>query len=233
MRIGFWKEWFEDSVPEVTSACYAALNYLESKGATVVPIEIPHLRYMSLAHAAKITGEFAVKFDDLLHNNPEALEPNTKVTVGVGSSMTALEVLAGERLRAWAFDYVDELMQKENLSCIINPTIAVLPPPLREDARIHGENNNPLTIQLMKYIFLGNYLGLPGWSVNVGYDIPQDQEGSRNPVPIGLHFLGKHWGEDVLFRLGHALEMWSENDFLVPPIFHDPFNLDTLGKELE
>ena len=123
VRIGFWKEWFEDSVPEVTSACYAALNYLESKGATVVPIEIPHLRYMSLAHAAKITGEFAVKFDDLLHNNPEALEPNTKVTVGVGSSMTALEVLAGERLRAWAFDYVDELMQKENLSYLILPSL--------------------------------------------------------------------------------------------------------------
>ena len=111
--LAFGKSGSKTQSPEVTSACYAALNYLESKGATVVPIEIPHLRYMSLAHAAKITGEFAVKFDDLLHNNPEALEPNTKVTVGVGSSMTALEVLAGERLRAWAFDYVDELMQKK------------------------------------------------------------------------------------------------------------------------
>ena len=225
VRIGFWKEWFEDATPEVVSACYAALNHLESKGATVVPIEIPHLRYMSLAHAAKITGEFAVKFDHLLHSDPGALEPNTKITVGVGSSMTALEVLSGERLRAWGFDYVNQLMETENLSCIINPTIAVLPPPLSEDARIHGENNNPLTIQLMKYIFLGNYLGLPGWSVNVGYGTPVDGEGSRNPVPIGLHFLGNHWGENVLFRLGHAMEMWSENEHLVPPVFHDPFHL--------
>ena len=225
IRIGFWKEWFEDADPEVVSACYAALHYLEAKGATIVPIEIPHLRYMSLAHASKITTEFAIKFDHMLHTTPEALEPNTKITIGVGSTMTALEVLAGERLRAWGFDYVNEMMASQNLSCIINPTIGVLPPHLSDEARLYGENNNPLTIQLMKYIFLGNFLGLPGWSVNVGYGSPPEGQGSRSPVPIGLHFLGQHWGEQHLFRLAHVLEMWEDNDLLLPSVFHDPFQL--------
>jgi Asp-tRNA(Asn)/Glu-tRNA(Gln) amidotransferase A subunit family amidase len=226
VRIGFWKEWFEDADQEVVDASYAALNYLESKGATIVPIEIQHLRYMSLAHAAKITSEFAIKFDHLLHSRPESLEPNTKVTIAVGSTSSALEVLSGERLRAWGFKAMEDLMANENLSCILTPTIAVLPPHLSEDARTHGESNNPLTIQLMKYIFLGNYLGLPGYSLNVGYSSPSDNNaGSRAAVPIGLQLLGRHWGEHHLFRLAHVLEMWQENEVMLPPVFYDPFAL--------
>ena len=223
VRIGFMKEWFEDADKDIVAASYAALNYLESKGAVIVPIEIPHLRYMGLAHAAKITSEFAVKFDHILHSNPDALEPNTKVTIAVGSTYSALEVLSGERLRAWAFDYVTSLMREQNLSCIVNPTIAMLPPALSEDARVHGESNNPLTVRMMKYINLGNYLGFPGWSAPIGYGIPEDGQGSRNPVPIGLHFLGDHWGERHLFRLAHAIEMWPDNEVQLPPVFHDPF----------
>ena len=92
-----------------------------------------------------------------------------------------------------------------------------------EDARVHGESNNPLTVRMMKYINLGNYLGFPGWSAPIGYGIPEDGPGSRNPVPIGLHFLGDHWGERHLFRLAHAIEMWPDNEVQLPPVFHDPF----------
>lgn len=52
---------------------------------------------------------------------------------------------------------------------------------------------------MMKYIFLGNLLGLPGISVPVGYD-------DNTKLPVSMHLMGAHWEEAVLLRLANALE---------------------------
>ena len=46
-----------------------------------------------------------------------------------------------------------------------------------------------------RYVFLGNYLGLPGVSVPVGFDR------HNNGMPVGLMFSGPHWSEDRLLKL--------------------------------
>lgn len=51
------------------------------------------------------------------------MEPNTRVVCGLGSTVTALEALAADKLRAWAFKYVTELYERERLTAIVNPTI--------------------------------------------------------------------------------------------------------------
>lgn len=236
IRIGIYKEWFYDSDPTVYKACDEAVKFLTSRGATIVYINIPHLQIMSMAHASKIATEFAMKFDSTRYSRSDSMEPNTKVTIGLGSSFTSLEVISADHIRAWAFAHVNDLMEKENLSCIITPTMGVLPPPLSDSAMTHGENNTPLVVQLLKYIYLGNFLGLPGHSVPVAYAIPEEGKskrlGSGSAVPIGLHMMGKHFGEDTLLRLAHAIDrgyMEAGNKFVMPPLFHDPFEM---GSEL-
>lgn len=224
MRIGIYREWFDDSEPIVKETCHAALNALVERGATLVDIVIPHLQVLSLSHASKISTEFAMKFDSLFHSRPDSMEPGTKVTIGLGSTMTSLEVISADHLRAWAFEYVNDLMDRENLSCIANPTIGILPPPMPEDAKSDGESNTPLVVQLLKYIFLGNFLGLPGYSLPVGYAVPSDGTGSKGQVPIGLHLMGRHWGESTLLRLAHAVETgFMKGKTELPPTHFDPF----------
>jgi len=196
---------------------------------------------MSIAHASKIATEFAMKFDTIRYNRPESMEPNTKITIGLGSSFSSLEVISSDHIRSWAFDYMNQLMEEQQLSAIVNPTIGVLPPPLSDAAMTDGENNTPLVVQLLKYIYIGNFLGMPGHSAPVGYEIPTDypasasqnsstsESSSRRPgsgkaVPIGLHFLGKHWGEDMLLRLANVMDRYMEDKMQLPPVFHDPFS---------
>ena len=229
VRIGIYREWFNDSDKIVRETCHAALAALESRGAVLVDIVIPHLQVLSLSHASKISTEFAMKFDSVLHSRPSSMEPGTKVTIGLGSTMTSLEVISGEHLRSWAFDYVNDLMDKNNLSCIANPTIGMIPPPLSEDAKSDGESNTPLMVQMLKYIFLGNFLGLPGHSVPVGYASPPENINAVGKesasVPIGLHFLGKHWGEAALLRLANAIDDGFMKDRIVlPTVYFDPFS---------
>ncbi len=59
----------------------------------MVPIRIPHLGVMSIAHASKIATEFAMKFDTIRYNSPDSMEPNTKITIGLGSTFSSLEVM--------------------------------------------------------------------------------------------------------------------------------------------
>ncbi|CAE7530482.1 FAAH, partial [Symbiodinium microadriaticum] len=201
VRLGVFDEWFNDADLEVVSACRSAINELIKRGATIVPISIPHLQWMSLSHGIKIASEFSLAFDEIYHSDWSILEPNTQVTIGIGKTVSALEVLSAEKIRAWTFHYMRDLYKTHNLTAIATPTVGVLPPPLSAEAKFCGENNNPLVIRMLKYIFLGNFIGMPGYSVPVGYTQPGDGE---DYLPIGLHFMGTHWTEHKLLRLANA-----------------------------
>jgi Asp-tRNA(Asn)/Glu-tRNA(Gln) amidotransferase A subunit family amidase len=203
VRLGIYSDWFEDADPEVVSKCRQAVRSLEQRGAQVINISIPHLQIMSVSHGIKIITEFALGFDSIYHSDFDLLEPNTQITISLAKSLTALEVLSAERVRAWAFHYVRSLFLEHNLTAIVNPTIGVTPPVLTPEAMTAGENNTPLVIKLLKFIFIGNLLGMPGYSVPIGYSAPSS---SAPALPIGIHLLGNHWTEHKLLRLGNALD---------------------------
>jgi Asp-tRNA(Asn)/Glu-tRNA(Gln) amidotransferase A subunit family amidase len=71
VRIGMYSAWFNDSSPAIRQRCRDAVDFLTSRGATVVEISIPHLQEMSLAHAMKISTEFALGWDDHYYNYPD------------------------------------------------------------------------------------------------------------------------------------------------------------------
>lgn len=217
VRLGLFEDWFSDSDPRVAATCRQSVAALEARGATLVPIRIPHLHWLAMAHSMKISSEFALGFDYEYHHQYSLLEANSKITVGIGKSFSALEVLVAEKLRRFAFDYLTkEIFGRLNVTAIVTPTVGVLPPRLSPAARLSGESNSRLVVQLMKFIFLGNLAGLPGYSVPVGYAAD-----SGPLLPIGLHLLGDHWSEHQLLRLGHALDQVYGPQRVRPVFFAD------------
>ena len=225
VRLGVFPEWFDDSDTAVRDLCNDALQYLVGRGATVVNVTIPHLPWLSLAHGIKIASEFALAFDKHLHTRYDSLEPNTRITVGIGATVTALEVLAAERMRAWAFEHVQGLFASNNLTAIVTPTLPLVAPVLHPAARSHGESNTALVMQIMKYVFLANFLGMPGYSVPVGFAAAGQEGGEPMRLPVGLHLLGNHWHDEELLRLANALDKGhTPKGPGVQPLFHfDPF----------
>jgi len=198
MRIGVFREFFMDSDAKVHNASFDALETLKRKGATIVDIKIPHLRIMSLSHGIKITSEFALFWDTKFHDPKVALEPNTEFTIALGKTLTANEVLAGQRVRTWGMQKLREIFEENNLDVIASPTISTRVPKIPRGARHVGENNAALVLELLKYIFLANFLGMPGMSIPINYD----DEG----LPIGFHVFSKHWHENKLLRISNCLE---------------------------
>ena len=69
-------------------------------------------------------------------------------------------------------------------------------PILSEEAKLRGESNTVLSVKVMKHIFIANLLGLPGYSVPVGFVQSQEQypgDAQDLKLPVGFHLLGDHW----------------------------------------
>lgn len=211
IRLGIFEEWFADCHPEVLARSREALAYLQERGAEVVPIKIPHLEIMALAHATNISMDFTLGHERQFFDDSKTLEPATRIQLALGGSMSGVEFLATGWVRGWSMDFFERLFDNERLSCIFTPTLATLPPRMPPAARYTGESNTTLSMELLKYIFPANLCGLPSISIPAGL--------STDGLPIGVMVTAKHWDEHVCLRLANTLDVPRFQS--VPPRFVD------------
>ena len=102
MRLGIYWDHFQHSDPEIVEACIQTVEFLKRQGAEIVNITIPHLREIHLSHGLKILSEIGVVWDSDFYDPNFSFEANTYITIAMGKELTAVEVLAGEKIRTWA-----------------------------------------------------------------------------------------------------------------------------------
>jgi len=205
VTIGVWHEWIEDASPPVVAATKATLSDLRSRGATVKEFRIPNIKQARMAHATKVVTEFAIRWDRAYHDTSSTLEGNTRMIIGLGLALGAVEVLAAEKVRAYIFEYVRDVFADGGIDVFLTPTTSITAPVIPEGTLEHGASNTPLSVELTKYIFLGNLLGLPGMSSPIGYDE------SNGGMPIGGLVTAWQWDEDKIFRVSRAIEEGSRS----------------------
>jgi Asp-tRNA(Asn)/Glu-tRNA(Gln) amidotransferase A subunit family amidase len=152
VTLGIFQEWFNDSDPAVRKACQDAVSALEKRGAKVTKVNIPNLGWLRLSHAIKITSEFAVAWDaPLCDASNDNMEPNTRITVALGSTSTALEVTAADKLRRFAFDHVHRIFDS-GVDAIVTPTVSISAPILTDSIKELGESNTPMQVTKMRLV---------------------------------------------------------------------------------
>jgi Asp-tRNA(Asn)/Glu-tRNA(Gln) amidotransferase A subunit family amidase len=211
ITLGVFPEWLEDASPAVVGAAKNAIALLEARGATVKEIAIPNIGWLRLAHAIKISTEFGVVWDAAFSASPLKLEPNTAVQLGIAHVMTGTEVLSADIIRRYAFDYVNAIFDEKGIDAIVTPTTSITAPVIDSSVLRSGISDIPTIVELLKYVFLGNLLGLPGVSVPVGFDESNDD------MPMGLMFNGAQYSEDLLLFLSRATEDALQHPRTPPP----------------
>lgn len=71
IRIGVYPEWCYEADPEVQEIFKIALQFYTKRGAEIVDIDIPNLRWQSLAYGIKLLTEFTLEWE-LLHHSRKA-----------------------------------------------------------------------------------------------------------------------------------------------------------------
>lgn len=209
LRIGYFMNWFEAAEPEVLRLTKPAVEYLVSKGASLVEFALPNINVLMRAHQIAILTEMGASnnkyWTDLEHN----LTPSAVFIASLANQIPGSWTLAAQKLRGWAMQILDEAFQRFDV--IITPTIMVGTPENLLKERAHGKVDIKRTTSVMWYVFLSNLLGIPAITIPIGYRID-------NSMPTGLMVMARHWDEYKMLRVAQYLEVnYAGKIYKFPP----------------
>jgi aspartyl-tRNA(Asn)/glutamyl-tRNA(Gln) amidotransferase subunit A len=202
-RLGWPKQYFFDRVDaEVRQAIDAAAKTLESLGACIEKVSLPHLAE-SVAPSTNIAMAEATRYHESQGYFPaRAAEYGEDVR-------KRLEM--GREVRA--VDYLDAFAMKREIEkefqaafarvdAIVAPTLPIAAPRLGEnEVMIEGEKET-VRSALVRLNRPANLTGDPAISIPCGF--------TRAGLPIGLQLIGPHWSEARLLAIALAYEDATE-----------------------
>jgi len=219
MKLGVPKEYFEVEgiEPGVKHAVEQALRMLESAGAKLVDVTLPHTDYGLAAYYIIAPAECSsnlARFDGVKYGISEQDEQNVTDLYmntrrrGFGTEVRRRVMLGTYALSSGYYDAYYLKAQKvrtlikrdfdaafEQCDAIVSatsPTVAFA---------LGAKTQDPLAMYLCDVLTLGgNLAGLPGVSVPCGMS---------GGLPVGLQVLAPQWREDVALRVARAYELAS------------------------
>jgi aspartyl-tRNA(Asn)/glutamyl-tRNA(Gln) amidotransferase subunit A len=214
LRLGLPREYFVKGMePGVEAAVRAAVRELESAGAQVVDVSLPHTDYGLATYyiiapaeaSANLARYDGVRYGLSIREGDVLADYLATRGRGFGAEVKRRIMLGTYALSAGYYDAYYVKAQKvrtlikgdfdrafEQVDALIAPTSPTVAFPL--GARLE----DPVSMYLSDACTLPvNVAGLPGISVPCGLS-----EG----LPVGLQFIGRPWDEAGLFRVGRAYE---------------------------
>lgn len=223
LRLGLPKEYMVGGLaPEVKAAVDTAVKQLESLGATVQEISLPHTDHDVAVYYIIATAEASAnlaRFDGVRYGaRVEGADPLEMYAAtrgaGFGAEVKRRIILGTYVLSSGYYDayYLraqkvrtlirqDFLKAFEQVDAIVTPTTPTPAFKLGEKA------GDPLQMYLSDIFTIGcNLAGIPGLSLPCGFAPNPKPETPNAKLPIGLQLLGKPFAEETILRLAHAYE---------------------------
>lgn len=231
LRIGLPVEFFETGALnyEVKERVHEAVRFFESRGATVVPISLPHLKYSLATYYLVATAEASsnlARYDGIHYghrsssNEAKSLDQLYSHSRGEGFGFEVkLRIMLGTY--ALSTGYFDAFYKKASqvrtllrgdfekafqvcdvIAGPASPTTAF---------KLGEKQNDPLAMYLADiYTLAANLAGIPGLSFNVGFDAATK--------PVGLQLMGPWWQESLLLEMGGLYQNAHPESLKLSPV---------------
>lgn len=221
LRIGLPREYFIDGIdPAVRAAVDRAARELESAGAELQEVSLPHTRYAVATYYVIATAEASsnlARFDGVRYgrrcDNPkdpadlyertraEGFGPEVKRRIILGTWVLSAGYHDAYYLRA---QKVRALIQRDFQEAFRKVDVLLSPTSPSPAFRIGERTTDPLEMYLADiFTIAANLAGVCGISVPCGLTPAAD---GRPPLPIGLQFMGPPMGEGAILRAAAAWE---------------------------
>jgi len=216
LRLGLPKEYMIGGLdPEVKAAVDAAVQQLESLGATVEEISLPHTEYAAATYYIIAPAEASAnlaRFDGIRYcarvegADPIELYSRTR-GAGFGPEVKRRIILGTYVLSSGYYDAyylcaqkVRTLIRQDFLKAFEKVDAIVTPTAPTAAFKIGEKSDDPLQMYLSDVFTIScNLAGICGVSLPCGF--------TKSPkLPIGLQLLGKPFGEEVMLKIAHAYE---------------------------
>ena len=223
VRIGVAKEYFIDGIQvEVESAVRFAISQLQTLGADIREISLPHTEYALpvyyLIAPAEASANLA-RFDGVRYGprvSGDSMWDIFTKTRGAkfGDESTRRIMLGTYALSAGYYDafygqaqkvrtlikrdFEQAFKQVDAIACPVAPTTA-----FKIGAHGDAQHFDPLAMYLEDVFTLpANLAGVPGLAFPVGFD--------SAGLPVGMQLMGPHFGEAGLLRMAHAYQQVTD-----------------------
>lgn len=216
LRLGLPKEYMIGGLdPEVKAAVDAAVKQLQSLGASVEEISLPHTEYAAATYYIIAPAEASAnlaRFDGIRYGarvdgaDPLELYSRTR-GAGFGPEVKRRIILGTYVLSSGYHDAyyvraqkVRTLIRQDFLNAFERVDAIVTPTTPTAAFKIGEKSDDPLQMYLSDVFTIScNLAGICGVSLRCGF--------TKSPrLPIGLQLLGKPFGEETMLQLAHAYE---------------------------
>ncbi len=216
MKIGIPKEYFSEALSnEVRSAVENKIDALRKSGGEIIEISLPHSEYTISTYYILATAEASsnlARFDGARYGFRSGKAKDLSGmyeysrSEGFGEEVKRRIMLGTYVLSSGYYDAYYRKAQKvrrliqndffevfKKVDCIVSPTSPTTAFKLGEKI------DDPLQMYLSDiYTVSANLAGIPGISVNAGFD--------KNGLPIGIQFLGKQFDETTILKVADFIE---------------------------
>jgi aspartyl-tRNA(Asn)/glutamyl-tRNA(Gln) amidotransferase subunit A len=219
LRVGVPQEYFIGGLqPEVETFVRQAIGVLESLGAQIKSISLPHTEYALpvyyLIAPAEASANLA-RFDGIRYGPRLPADTMWDVFRKTRGARFGAEVKRRIMLGTYALStgYYDAYYgQAQKVRTLIKrdfeaafEQVDVIAAPVAPSTafRIGEHTEDPLAMYLEDVFTLpANLAGVPGLAFPVGFD--------HQGLPVGMQLMGPHFREDILFQAGYAYQQVTE-----------------------
>lgn len=226
LRIGMPEEYFIEGFNKEIEKCVKdAIAKLESLGAEIVPIKLPHTKYAVPTYYIITPSEISsnlAKFDGIRFGYSAESDPDTPVKdlmevymkskgKGFGSEAKRRIMIGTYALSSGYYDAyylkaqkVRALIKKDFDEAFAKVDTIIVPTAPSVAFKIGEHSDNPLEMY-MEDIFLSaiSLAGLPAVSTPCGFVKPENGD---TPMPVGMQIIGRPFEESIVLAVADAYE---------------------------
>lgn len=228
LKVGLPKEYYSGGLnEEVRSLVFNAVDVLRDMGAEVIEISLPHTEYAVATYYIICTAEASAnlaRFDGVRYgyrhpetenviemykkSRSEGFGPEVQRRILLGTYVLSSGYYEAYYLKA---QKVRKLITRDFEEAFKICDIIVTPTSPTPAFKFGEKTKNPLEMYLSDiYTISVNLSALPGISVPCGF--------TKEGLPIGVQFIGKHFDEATLLKVAHLYEMNRGFTIGIPPI---------------
>ncbi|MEO8458283.1 MAG: amidase, partial [Chloroflexota bacterium] len=203
LRVGVPDSFFFDALePEVDAGVRTAIGVLESLGAKVQPISLPHIQEIPSATNAIQLPEALAFHQKWMAERPDDYADDVRYRLELGAMLPAVTYVQAQRLRQMAIAaWWDEVFSKVDVLAMASTQMPAF--------KLDGSDLS-VTISLIRLTNPLNLMGVPVISVPCG--------ATSEGLPFGLQIAGRWWDEATVLRAAYAYEQATDWHKRRPPL---------------
>jgi aspartyl-tRNA(Asn)/glutamyl-tRNA(Gln) amidotransferase subunit A len=219
LRVGIVRQHFDEGLDDATGkSVREALAVLEAQGAILTEVDLPHIDYSVPTYYVVAPAEcssnlsrfdgvrFGHRVDDAedlydlyCRSRGEGFGQEVKRRIMTGTYVLSAGYYDAYYLQA---QQVRQLIADDFRKAFADVDVIAGPTAPTPAFKLGDKTDDPITMYLNDIYTIGaNLAGLPGISTPCGF---------VDGLPVGLHLVGPHWGEETLLRCSHQYQLQTD-----------------------